>query len=316
MVRWENHLKDLTPVERIKDLYFKREDKFAPLGFGSINGSKLRQCIWVVNNWVKKRNVAGVISGSVIGSPQHPFIAAVCKHYGLGCLIVTGSKNPLSHKNMQLAAQMGAKFYMSPITYAKSLQSIAFRLKDKIPNHEVLETNITLDEKYNPADAIEGFHKIGSYQVNNLPENTTNIIIPCGSCNSVTSILYGLALNPPKKLKNIILMGIGNNGSKNLKYIPQRLGIISKVIGKNLNDSFSFPFLPNDGFNIIHYNPNGEGFCTYDDWMPYDYHGLALHPRYEGKCFNYIDQNRGKFDKYLRDDTLFWVVGNEPTYIP
>lgn len=96
--RWEDYLYDLTPVEKIGDIYFKREDKFAPLGYNSINGSKLRQCIWLVHEWVKTKNIQGVVSGSVVGSPQHPFIASICKHYNIGCLIVTGSKNYKSHK--------------------------------------------------------------------------------------------------------------------------------------------------------------------------------------------------------------------------
>ena len=316
--KWERHLYDLTPVEQIGEIWFKREDKFAPLGFGSVNGSKLRQCIWLVNNWVKKKNIKGVISGSVVGSPQHPFIASICNHFGIGCLIVTGSKNPLSHVNMQLAAKVGAQFYIAKITYARALQSIAFKLREKIPNHEVLETNITLDDRLNTPEDIEGFHKVGSHQVNNIPQNIETIIIPCGSCNSVTSILYGLALNKPKNLKHIILIGIGNNGSKNLNYIPKRLTIIGKVIGQDINKNFDYCWLPSpksEAIKVAHFNPNGEGFCKYEDWMPFDYSGLQLHPRYEGKCFNYMEANKEKFAKYWNKNTLFWVVGNEPTYI-
>jgi 1-aminocyclopropane-1-carboxylate deaminase/D-cysteine desulfhydrase-like pyridoxal-dependent ACC family enzyme len=316
IVKWENHLQDLTPIEQYGEIWFKREDKFAPMGFGSVNGSKLRQCIWLVNRWYKQ-GIKGIISGSVVGSPQHPFISSICKHYGLGCLIVTGSKNYLEHKNMRLAQQLGAKFYVANITYARALQSICFKLKDKLPNHEVLETNITLDDRLNSPESIEGFHKIGSYQTQNIPEHIETIIIPCGSCNSVTSILYGLALNKPKKLKHIILIGIGNNGSFNLQYIPKRLAIISKVIGIDLNKEFNYPFSKNtnQGIEVLHFNPNGEGFCTYQDLMPFDYFGLVLHPRYEGKCFNYMAANKEKFAKYWNKNTLFWVVGNEPTYV-
>ena len=316
--QWEKHLFDLTPVEKIGDIYFKREDKFAPLGFHSINGSKLRQCIWLVNKWVKERNIKGVISGSVVGSPQHPFISSICKHYGIGCLIVTGSKNYIEHKNMFLANQMGAKFHVVKIGFAKSLQAICFKLREKIPNHEVLETNITLDEKLNKPEDIEAFHKIGSIQVNNIPDNIETIIIPCGSCNSVVSILYGISQKRPKNLKNIVLVGIGNNGSKNLKYIPQRLTTIGKVIGENINKKFNYTFL-NDlnksGINMVHFDPNGEGFCAYQDWMPFNYFGVDLHPRYEGKCFNYFQKNKEKLKDYWNENTLFWIVGNEPRHI-
>lgn len=317
--RWESHLYDLTPVEKIGDIWFKREDAFAPLGYNSINGSKLRQCIWLVNNWVKQKNIRGVISGSVVGSPQHPFIASVCNHYAIGCLIVTGSKNHLEHKNMQLAHKVGAQFYKANITYARALQSIAFKLKEKLPNHEVLETNITLDDRLNSAESIEAFHRVGAYQVNNIPDHIENIFIPCGSCNSVVSILYGLSLRKPKSLKNVVLFGIGNNGSHNLKYIPNRLEKISKVIGQDVNAVFNYLFAGNqikkDKINVIHFNPNKEGFCSYADWMPYNYSGVELHPRYEGKCFNYMEANKDKFTAYWNDRTLFWIVGNEPKFI-
>lgn len=315
--KWENHIYDFTPVEQIGDIYFKREDKFAPLGFHSINGSKLRQCLWLVDRWAK-RGVKGVISGSVVGSPQHPFISSICKHYGLGCVIVTGTNKISEHKNLVLAEKMGAKFVSTNIGYAKALQSIAFKLKEKLPNHEVLETNITLDDRINPPESIEAFHEVGAHQVKNIPDNIETIIIPCGSCNSVVSILYGLSKHRPSNLKHIVLIGIGNNGSKNLKYIPNRLNKISKVVGYNINDNFNFSFLSgfqNNGIEVVHFNPNGEGFCTYADWMPYDYFGLNLHPRYEGKCFNYMKQNKEKFAKYWGKNTLFWVVGNEPTHI-
>ena len=316
-VQWEQHLKTLTPVEQYGKVFYKREDKFAPLGFFSINGSKLRQCLWLVDGWVKKDNVRGIISGSVVGSPQHPFISSICKHYGIGCLIVTGSKNYLEHTNMKLAHSLGASFYVTKIGYARALQSIAFKLKKQLDNHEVLETNITLDERLNPPHRIEAFHKIGSYQVNNIPEHIETIFIPCGSCNSVVSILYGIALNRPKNLKRIFLMGIGNHGSYNLRYIPERLKIISKVIGVNLNKPFEYTMFndKNRGIKLIHKNLNGTGYCSYGDWMPYDLDGIELHPRYEGKIRNYIADNKEIFGDFWNEKTLFWVVGNEPKYV-
>jgi len=309
IVRWEDYLYKPTPVEHRGEIWFKREDMFAPLGYDGVNGSKLRQCIWLVNDWVKKKNIRGVVSGSVVGSPQHPFIASTCKHYGIGCLIATGSKNHQSHLNMQMAQELGAKFYVANIGYARALQSISFKLAKQLPNHEVLETNITVDEKLNPAYRIEEFHRVGAEQVKNIPNQIETIIIPCGSCNSVVSILYGIHLFKPKRLKNIILMGIGNNGSFNIDYIPRRLKIISSVLGKDIHSDFSFK---NGKYKMIHHNLNGTGYCTYSDIMPYNYHGLIFHPRYEGKCMNYIQENKEKFKEYWTQNTLFWVVGNKP----
>ena len=114
-------------------------------------------------------------------------------------------------------------------------------------------------------------------------------------------------------------MGIGNNGSYNPQYIPKRLKIISKVIGKDLNDIFNYTFLDNQnkaGIEVMRYDLNGSGFCSYDMWMPFNYNGLELHPRYEGKVFNFMMAKEPFFKPYMHDKTLFWVVGNEPTFIP
>jgi hypothetical protein len=45
-VQWEQHLGELTPWENRDGVWFKREDYFAPLGYGGPNGSKMRQLIW------------------------------------------------------------------------------------------------------------------------------------------------------------------------------------------------------------------------------------------------------------------------------
>ena len=65
-VRWEDYLYRLTPVEHIKNkdgksCYFKREDYFAPLGYHGINGSKLRQAIYLFANTAA--NKSKVING-------------------------------------------------------------------------------------------------------------------------------------------------------------------------------------------------------------------------------------------------------------
>ena len=63
VVKWSDYMFNLTPVEKVGKTYFKREDKFAPLGYGGINGSKLRQCIWLVDEYVKNsENPVGIMS--------------------------------------------------------------------------------------------------------------------------------------------------------------------------------------------------------------------------------------------------------------
>ena len=39
---------DLTPVQEIAGMYFKRDDLYTPFGAGGVNGGKLRQCMLLV----------------------------------------------------------------------------------------------------------------------------------------------------------------------------------------------------------------------------------------------------------------------------
>ncbi len=39
---------ELTPVQQIAGMYFKREDLYTPFGAGGVNGGKLRQCMLLV----------------------------------------------------------------------------------------------------------------------------------------------------------------------------------------------------------------------------------------------------------------------------
>jgi len=324
IIQWEDHILDLSPVEQIGDVYFKREDKFAPLGYGNINGSKLRVCIWLISEYFNKNpKPVGVIQGAVTGSPQHPMVATICKHFGLDSVHVVGTPDFDSHKNLSIAKAMGAKFEISKVGYAKTLESMAYKLaEEKYANYFVLETNITVNENRNSPQRVEAFQRVGAQQVENIPDHIETIIVPAGSCNSVTSVLYGIAKFKPKNLKKIILMGIGNYGSKDPDFIRRRLNYLSIATDTNLN-VFDYTFNKDSGdvlpftfdefpYIIEHYDLNGSGYCEYNDLMPFHYSGIDFHPRYEGKIWNYMKDNKNIFDSYMNNNTLFWIVGSEP----
>jgi len=92
------------------------------------------------------------------------------------------------------------------------------------------------------------------------------------------------------------------NADKHRLWTNERLDIIRKVTGETLP-------LP---YNFIEYPMVDEGFCTYQDWMPYSFSGIKFHPRYEGKCLHYIQQNLSTFRQYLNGKSLFWIIGSEP----
>lgn len=223
------------------------------------------------------------------GSPQLPMVAACAKHYQMKCVQFTGAK-----KNMALAgARLGAETILVNPGYGPLLNK---RAQEEAVKRGWLriETNITVTT----SDAeIEAFHRVGSEQVRNLPEHMETLIIPAGSRNSAVSILYGLHRYPPKSLKTIILMHINKNLEKHEKEMWERL----KACGVDKNV-----------YDIKTYDVFANGYTNYEKLMPFTYHGLRCHSRYEGKCMNFISDNPSAFRPYLNDKTLFWIVGSEP----
>ena len=276
---WEKNIYDLTPVENIGGIWFKRDDLFSPDGIH--NGSKFRQLIWLFS----RQSYPGVSSGAVTGSPQLPMVAACARHYGMECVQFTGAR-----KNMALAGEeLGARTVLVNPGYGPNLnRKAALYAQEHGWLH--VETNITESKD------IEPFHAVGAEQVRNIPDHIRTLIIPAGSRNSATSILYGLH-KYPKRLDRIILMNIHPNLEKNEAWMRKRLAVcgIEKI-----------------AYELQTYDVFAGGYTDYSKLMPFRQDELLFHPRYEGKCWNYISDNVEKFAPYLNAKTLFWIVGAEP----
>lgn len=313
IIKWENFIETLTPVQKRGDLYFKRDDFFAPLGLRSINGSKLRQLIGLVSNYVKNHSGAselGIIHGAVSGSPQHPMTAIVARHFDLVCIAHVGASKIAGNTNLEIAARNGAHIINARVGYARTLESNAFSMRESetaYQNFFVLETNITVSEKRGRADGVRSFHLPAIRQVENLPEHIETLIIPCGSANSATSILYGLIKFRPPALRRIVLLGIGNVGSTDLSYLYNRLELIENTASENFSRPNENPKI--NQIAIVHYDLNTSGFCRYADLMPFSYDGIDFHPRYEGKCLNWLARFKPEL---LTETSCFWIVGSEP----
>ena len=305
---YKKYFERLTPVELVDGLYFKREDKFMPLEGSSANGSKLRQLIWLFKR-AKEAGYTGVVAGAVSQSPQHPMVAAVARLHDMACTLIVGTRKIDEHPMLKLAKGYGAQFCYSPVGYAQTLQARAVRFAKDWPERFVVETNITMENKFNSVDDIRAFHAIGAKQVQNIPDDVDTLILPAGSCNSAVSVLYGIYLYR-KKIKGIYLMGIGSYGSKDIEYAIRRLALISAEAAA----MFSSINMPRAGkITLYYHNLNGIGFCKYTDLMPCNYGGIELHPRYEGKVMNYIIQ-KGMLDHFKKQKALFWNVGSEPKF--
>ena len=299
---WREGLSDLTPVETVAGLQFKREDKFAPLGYGCINGSKLRQLIWLVDGYVKKGDARGLISGASVHSPQLSMGSAVAAHYGIPSTHVLGATNPtssLKYLDVEMASRFGATFEYSKVAYNGALQGMVKRLlkTERYSRYFYLEYGVTLGHREHRARDIEAFHRVGAEQVRNLPD-CNYLILPAGSCNSLVSILYGLAIFRPN-IKRLVLVEIGPNRRQ---WVRERLLAIQAIVGGNVAGVLN-------AYNTEYHDLHGSKYVTYQETMRYLHGDIAMHPRYEGKVMTYLSQHR---PRYLTDpDNVMWIIAGE-----
>ena len=296
-IHWEDFLLDLTPVEAHDGLYTKREDYFAPLGYGGPNGSKLRQLIWMMH-----RNLTGkthVLSGASVKSPQLSMSTIVGAHYGLPTRLVVGATTPESavkHPNVKIARAFGAKLDIIKVAYNPALQR---RVRDlEQPSSLVVEYGITLEHTKHAPDEVVKFHRIGANQVRNIPADVRKLIVPAGSCNSLTSILLGLAIydNP---VKVMYTYGIG---PEKMEWVKQRCNIIGEALGVDVWGHAKSLYWR-------HINLQKMGFTNYQMEMPESAWGIDFHPTYEGKVVRWIKQHE-KME--FEGDTMFWIIGSQP----
>jgi 1-aminocyclopropane-1-carboxylate deaminase/D-cysteine desulfhydrase-like pyridoxal-dependent ACC family enzyme len=292
---WESQLAKLTPWQNREGIWFKREDYFAPLGYGGPHGSKMRQLIWYMNRY--RGGKTHVLTGASIQSPQLSMSAIVGAHYGLRCRQVVYSKpeTVLKHVNPQVAAGFGAAFEYANGPYNPILQRKVADLKrgDSL----VVEYGITVDHKTYDAETVRKFHEVGAHQVSNLPDEVTTLIAPAGSCNSLTSILLGLSRSP-RSVSRLLTLGIGPDKRS---WMRERLDLI----GVDVNN------LP---FEWEHFSLHDTGYSKYSDAFKGEtYAGINFHPTYEAKMWRWLKAQNVLGNVLPKNDSVgFWIVGSAP----
>lgn len=317
-VHWEDYIYHLTPVEFVRNgdgkaCFFKREDYFAPLGFHGINGSKLRQAIYLFTT--EAAGKSKVINGTSVKSPQIPMASACARHFGKDITCVLGATKPETapkHEMVDMALFFGCNFKYINIGYNHNLQLKCQEILAQDPeNTFYLEYGITLNHNQHSPKSVYDFHKVGAEQVKNIPDTVEDLIIPAGSCNSAASVLLGFMLYGWKNLKRIHLVG---TGPSKIKYLTERLEIMGEYCKKDFEIfgglPYTFPVLRKEiPLQTFFYDLHGTKYVTYQDEMPFTFGGIDLHPTYEGKVMTYIYE---KVPELIKDTTLFWIVGNKP----
>lgn len=289
----------LTPVEFVGSMHLKREDKFAPLGYGGINGSKVRQCIYLVDkfcNGVDRRyDPLGLVSGASVKSSQLSVGTIVALGYAMPSVHVIGATTPesaIKHEQVKIADHFGAKFVISKVAYNPVLQSKAKSLIDnELKGWFYLEYGSSMDHIGNSNEEVAKFHAVGAYQLRNIPDSVDTLIVPTGSCNTLVSIVYGIRMfNKP--INKIICLQIGPDKQQ---YTREKLTCIENVTGLDLN-----------GIEREYHKLNER--WSYQNDVLYDFHGIEMHPTYEGKCFQYLEEN----PELVNEHSCFWLTGSKP----
>lgn len=281
---FEKCAEELTPWENREGVWFKRDDYHAPLGYGGPNGSKLRQLVHLFKNY--RGNATRVITAASVLSPQHSMTGIVARVYGLPSLHIIASPKPEAHPNTLIAKAFGAKFHNIKVGYNPMLQKELERIK--LDSDFIVPYGITTEDP----ERVEAFHEVGAKQVENLPNDVHVLYIPAGSCNSLTSVLKGLARNP-RNVRQLISIGIG---PEKIEWTKSRL----RVMGI---DPDRLPFKWDNSISLH------ERGVKYGDKVKENFAGITFHPTYEGKAIRFMKQeNRLKPDENIG----FWIVGSAP----
>jgi hypothetical protein len=321
---WERSLTALTPVEYAPSgILYKREDTFAPLGYGGINGAKLRQLVYLVNRArTRDPGLTGILTACSVHSPQGSMAALVGRHYGLPVTVMYGATRPetaIRHENVRIAKAAGATFAYSKVGFNPQLQRTCDRLgaTRSYARHYRLHYGITT-----PPDASDTdlwlFHDVGARQADNVPPGVRTLVLPAGSCNSATSVLLGLSRQQATgNLSRVVLVGIG---PLRLEWMIDRLRRIGSVSGQPVMDRYTWYSHDHERFRfgngpvlVEHYDLHSTGWVAYADKRPWSQDGIDFHPTYEGKIMHWLHEKQPRWWQRADGDTLFWIVGSAPS---
>lgn len=296
----ETFMEPLTEVQKYGQVWFKREDKFLPFGPDTVNGSKVRQAIYLMNRHIDTYGKPdGVISAASMRSAQLPLSVLLANSMGVPCVIVVGATKPETapkHDMVALANHYGAKFIINKVGYNPALQKRAKDFLAEHPSWMYLEYGSSLDHHSNSPEEIERFHRQTAKQLNNMPPEVKRLIVPTGSCNTLTSVMYGLAMHQTN-IEEVICLQIGPDKRK---WTDERLAMIEQVSGHKINTPRIYHDL------TIHWKYED---LEYVSDLP---GGITFHPTYEGKCWSWLESMRP--DLLTDKPTCFWMTGAKPDY--
>lgn len=249
-------LKELTPIEKIENIFVKRDDTFNIAG---VKGGKVRSAYMLIQQGVEQGFREFVTAGSRF-SPQCEIVSYLCQYLNLKCNLFMPrgeSTSVIEHiENNSLSELHRTKVGYNNVicSYAK-----AFAIENNfcyIPFGMECEENI----------------EITKHQVANISNEVKRIVMPCGSGMSMISVITGL--NYYKMFdKEVVGISVGKDPIKNFKkYLPVYFGALY-----NNTQKVKYTILKSE----LPYEKKAANYRLGD---------LELDRIYEAKCLPYLQK--------------------------
>jgi len=273
------HVSAKTPIHFIDGVWYKRDDLYCPFG-NDVNGGKVRQAICLLYSKRKmiRERYSGVITHTQVHSTTGAIIARVCKELGIKCVICIGGSSQETlenHHMMKYAKYLGADIrnvcgtgMHGPVLSRMREIATKENLFDAVFSH-----NVT-DSPFSVMDCI-------SRQVENLPSELDQLVVPVGSAIHFSAILHGLH-RYDKQVKTIYGLCVG----------PTREKSVDQWI-----DPFDTPRREYKMIclNTVYGKPLVEKIGN----------GILLDELYEAKAHKWMRENLD----LNKNNTGFWIVG-------
>lgn len=280
----------LTPIENRDGRWYKREDLLRDLT--GVNGAKYRQCGFLVER-AAAAGAVRLVTGASVLSPQHAMTALEAARLGLPLTCVLGGTSPetaIRNPSVRIAVENGARLDTAVrVGYNPQIQRRVQQLALR-PGTIAIGYGISIPDGA-PLEDIRAFHAVGAAQVANLPEGLDNLIVPLGSGNSCTSLLYGLATHPAPPTR-VTIIGIGPSRFQWMLTRLARLGATPTMA-------------------LAHYDLHATKTYSYTDKVKKTSDGILLHPTYEAKVVTWIEAHPEVAPGWENRDnsTALWIVG-------
>ena len=183
---------EYTPVELVDNIWFKREDKYAPYGDDFISGGKIRQCRDLVErnlDYIHEFCDSTIATAASIHSPQSPIVARVAKEFDLHCIIGFGNttiEGALKNIPMQWCHELGAELVV--LSESQGFNNVLYanlkRLEKERPFFPILFGYAAQTHRESIVGRI-------AEQVQNIPPEVSCVYVPVGSGVTLAGVLEG-----------------------------------------------------------------------------------------------------------------------------